>query len=84
MAGGEKKVFAYLHKALKNGEYQWGLQLSDYLLQVEYEKIEVTKVKIELLRALAAQQINAPARNYYLSYAYELEEIIGYNIVYTK
>jgi uncharacterized sulfatase len=84
MAGGEKKVFANLHNALKNGEYQWGLQLSDYLLQVEYEKIEVTKVKIELLRALAAQQINAPARNYYLSYAYELEEIIGYNIVYTK
>ncbi len=77
MAGGEKKVFANLERALQRGEYQWGLQLADYLLQLDFEKMEVTKVKIELLRALSAQQINAPARNYYLSYAYELEEAMG-------
>lgn len=31
------------------------------------------KVKIEALRGLAAREYNAPNRNYYLSYANELE-----------
>tara|TARA_R110002049_G_scaffold138450_6_gene298566 strand:+ start:10876 stop:12318 length:1443 start_codon:yes stop_codon:yes gene_type:complete len=74
LAGGEKKIFKQLNKALEEGEYQWGLQLADYLLQTAYEKQKVTDVKIKLLRALAAQQINAPARNYYLTYSYELEK----------
>ena len=51
----------------------------DYLIQVGYDKNEVTRMKIILLRKLAAQQINAPARNYYLSVAYELEERTGDN-----
>jgi uncharacterized sulfatase len=69
-------MFEKLHDALKEGHYQWGLRLADYLLPTDYEKTKVVEVKIKLLRALAAQQINAPARNYYLSYAYELEENI--------
>ncbi|MBP0903184.1 alkyl sulfatase dimerization domain-containing protein [Mariniflexile gromovii] len=73
LAGGDKKMFKELNKALKEGHYQWGLQLADYLLQTDYEKTKVIEIKINLLRALAAQQVNAPARNYYLSYSYELE-----------
>lgn len=73
MAGGEKKVYDNLSSALNEGEYQWGLQLADYLLEVNYRNEEVKKLKIELLRKLAAQQINAPARNYYLSFANEME-----------
>jgi uncharacterized sulfatase len=73
LAGGEKNVFVNLSEALNEGEYQWGLQLADYLLQVDYKRIEVMKLKISLLRKLAAQQINAPARNYYLSFANEIE-----------
>ena len=76
LAGGEKKVLQHLQNALNEGDYQWGLQLVDYLLQTDYKRVEVTKIKIKLLRELAAHQINAPARNYYLSYAYELEENI--------
>lgn len=72
LAGGEQKLFQHLNNALNEGNYQWGLQLADYLLQTDYKRIEVTETKIKLLRKLAAQQINAPARNYYLSYAYEL------------
>lgn len=74
LAGGEKKLLQHLNSAFKEGDYQWGLQLADYLLQTDYKRMKVTKIKIKLLRSLAAQQINAPARNYYLSYAYELEE----------
>ncbi|MCM4158273.1 alkyl sulfatase dimerization domain-containing protein, partial [Gramella sp. AN32] len=76
LAGGEKKMFDEVNKALEEGKYQWGLQLADYLLQTGYQKPKVIEVRIELLRALAAQQINAPARNYYLSYAHELENDI--------
>lgn len=74
LAGGEKKMLNNLNKAVNNGDYQWGLQLADYLLQTDYKKTKITNIKIKLLRSLAAQQINAPARNYYLSYAYELEK----------
>lgn len=73
MAGGEEKVLAHLNSAFEDGDYQWGLQLSDYLLQLNYKAGEVIVLKIALLRKLAAQQINAPARNYYLSFANELE-----------
>lgn len=74
LAGGEEKMLEQLDKAITNGSYQWGLQLSDYLLQTEFEKEKVSAAKIKALRGLAAQQINAPARNYYLSYALELEQ----------
>lgn len=73
LAGGEQQLFQQLTNAFQDGQYQWGLQLADYLLQTDYEQQKVTELKIRLLRSLAAQQINAPARNYYLSYAYELE-----------
>ncbi|WP_430934231.1 alkyl sulfatase dimerization domain-containing protein [Saccharicrinis sp. 156] len=78
LAGGEKKMFDQLSKALDEGNDQWGLQLADYLLQTDYEKAKVIEAKIKLLRSLASQQLNAPARNYYLSYAYELEEKLSY------
>ncbi len=77
LAGGEKKIMKHLAHALQEGNYQWGLQLADYLLQTEYKKSKVTEAKIKLLRALALQQKNAPARNYYLSYAHELEESLN-------
>tara|TARA_R110001599_G_scaffold353796_1_gene597974 strand:+ start:320 stop:1744 length:1425 start_codon:yes stop_codon:yes gene_type:complete len=74
LAGGADKFFEQLNQALEEGNNQWGLQLSDYLLETGYEKPKVTEIKIKLLRALAAKQVNAPARNYYLSYSYELEK----------
>lgn len=74
LAGGQAKLFVQLDKAVQNGDFQWSLQLADYLLQTDYNADKVTGLKIKALRGLAKQQINAPARNYYLSYAYELEE----------
>ena len=80
LAGGEKKMLAHLQNAVREGNYQWGLQLADYLLQAGYEKRKIIPLQIKLLKGLAAQQINAPARNYYLSYAYELEKSSGLSI----
>ncbi|MCK0189852.1 alkyl/aryl-sulfatase [Arenibacter sp. F20364] len=74
LAGGGNQVLTQLNQAINKGDYQWGLQLADYLLQTDFKRTKVINAKIALLRALAAQQINAPARNYYLSFAYELEK----------
>ena len=74
LAGGEQNMLEKLNKVIAEGSYQWGMQLADYLLQTDFEKEKVTVAKIKALRGLAAQQINAPARNYYLSYALELEK----------
>lgn len=73
MAGGEKKVYDNLCEAVSQKKLQWALQLADYLLEVNYKRSDVIKLKISALRKLAEQQINAPARNYYLSFANELE-----------
>lgn len=77
LAGGEKKIMKRIKKSIEDGNYQWGLQLVDYLLQTDYETAKNTETKIKLLKALAVQQKNAPARNYYLSYAYELGKKIN-------
>ncbi|QZE14800.1 alkyl/aryl-sulfatase [Halosquirtibacter laminarini] len=72
LAGGASKTFDKFDKAYQQEEYQWALQLSDYLIITKYKVAEVTKIQIKCLRALASQQLNAPARNYYLSCAEEL------------
>ncbi|MCZ6675550.1 MAG: alkyl/aryl-sulfatase [Verrucomicrobia bacterium] len=72
LGGGPRKVYNRLKKAMVAEDYQWVMQLADYLITLRYQVDEVTDVKVKALRALAKQQINAPARNYYLSVAKEL------------
>lgn len=74
LAGGTQSLSDQMEMALKMDEYQWALDLSDYLKWLEDgDKILARKTKIDALRGLAAQEYNAPNRNYYLSYANELE-----------
>ncbi|QZT37080.1 alkyl/aryl-sulfatase [Halosquirtibacter xylanolyticus] len=73
MVGGERKMLQYVKDAIKESSFQWALQLTDYLVCVGYEKAKVIDLRILILKSLASQQLNAPARNYYLSCAYELE-----------
>jgi len=74
LAGGSRNILKHLSNAMNVGDYQWGLQLVDYLIQADDHYQEAVDAKIRALRGLAKEQINAPARNYYLSYAYELEQ----------
>lgn len=74
LAGGKEKIENQFHKAMEEGDYQWGMQLSDYLLALDDNDTNAKQMKIQALRKAAATQINAPARNYYLSYAKELED----------
>ncbi|MDC1107096.1 alkyl/aryl-sulfatase [Prolixibacteraceae bacterium] len=73
MVGGERKMLQFIKNAMRECDYQWALRLSDYLLCVGYRDDKVIDYRISILKCLASQQLNAPARNYYLSCAYELE-----------
>jgi uncharacterized sulfatase len=74
LAGGTQRLSAQMEAALAKNDYQWALELSDHVKWLEDADRELArKVKIEALRGLAAREYNAPNRNYYLSYANELE-----------
>ena len=62
-----------MQSALEKGQFQWVLQLADYLLVLDYNTADVTAAKVSALRGTARQQISAAARNYYFSVARELE-----------
>ncbi len=72
LVGGEEKLLDAVKTAVSKKEYQWALQLADHLLALEVHLDQARKLKCTALKALADQQINATARNYYLSYAHEL------------
>ncbi len=74
LAGGTKQLIRNMKSSMENGDYQWALQLADHLKWLEDGDRELAReTKIAALRALGAREYNAPNRNYYLSYANELE-----------
>lgn len=74
MAGGNAVVLTSAQKALKEGNFQWALQLVDRLLNVGYEFTVAKQLKADTLRAHAVAQINCPTRHYYIQCAKELEQ----------
>ena len=74
LAGGKSRLRKAMTRALNGQDYQWAMQLADHLKWLGDDQLKVAReTKINALRALAAQEYNAPNRNYYLSYARELE-----------
>ena len=74
LAGGTQQLTQQMEMALANEEYQWALELSDHVKWLRDADRKLARdVKIKALRGLAAKEYNAPNRNYYLSYANELE-----------
>lgn len=55
------------------GEIQWAAEQADYVLVLEPQNGSATTVKIRALRELGERQMNATARNYYLTVAQSLE-----------
>jgi alkyl sulfatase BDS1-like metallo-beta-lactamase superfamily hydrolase len=76
MSGGADAVLFRARDALAAGEFQWAAELADYVLAVDSENVEATRVKAEALTELGERQINATARNYYLSSAQYLLQSI--------
>lgn len=74
LAGGTEKLIERMNKALADQEFQWALELSDHVKWLDgADRALARQVKIKALRGLASREYNAPNRNYYLSYANELE-----------
>lgn len=73
LAGGKAKIKQQFNQAIQEKNYQWAMQLTDYLLALDKNDQQAQQMKIQALRKAAATQINAPARNYYLSIAREME-----------
>jgi len=76
LAGGNKELLEHARKAGAEQDHQWVLELTDKLLQITPNMSEALELKALSLRALALQQGNANARNYYLSQAYEAEGML--------
>ncbi|MEH6579675.1 MAG: alkyl/aryl-sulfatase [Amphritea sp.] len=70
---GEEKLLQTLHQAMEDEDYQWALHLSDSLSHIGRAE-EILPVRIEALKMIADQQMNATARNYYLTCALELKQ----------
>lgn len=73
LAGGPQKVLDTIKKALQNGEYQWGAELSDLLIDSGVSEEEACHLKAQCLFALSEMETSANGRHYYIACAKELE-----------
>jgi alkyl sulfatase BDS1-like metallo-beta-lactamase superfamily hydrolase len=72
LAGGEQQLRGKLDSAIASEDYQWALQLADYMLVLEPDDVDLNLLKADVLTALAKNTLNTTARNYYLTVAQEL------------
>lgn len=77
LVGGADKVLHSAKIALQNGDFQWACEQADYLLAIDEADAAGNDVKAEAVRALGERQMNATARNYYLTVANNLREKIA-------
>ena len=71
LAGGVERVLSEIKESYENEDYQWVLQLTDYLLEYQ-DNQEAVDIRISALNKLAEIQSNPNARYYYLSSAQDL------------
>ncbi len=69
MVGGAQNMLAQARNAVETGEFQWAAELTDYLLAIDAGDIAAKQVKARALTELGERQLNATARNYYLTSA---------------
>ncbi|WP_244571415.1 alkyl sulfatase dimerization domain-containing protein [Mesorhizobium carmichaelinearum] len=74
MIGGRERMLESAQAALEVEEFQWAAEQADYLLALDPDDSLATEVKVRALRALGERQMNATARNYYLTVANSLKE----------
>jgi alkyl sulfatase BDS1-like metallo-beta-lactamase superfamily hydrolase len=72
LTGGRRKLINEARRALTSRQPQWAAELCDVLLAAEPKATDVKVLKARALEALAADQVNPLARNYYLSVAQDL------------
>ena len=71
--GGADCVLALADEAVANSEFQWALELTDFLMAYDPTNDSARTVRIRALKGAARNERNATARNYYIASAKELE-----------
>ena len=74
LAGDWDSLFATAETAYSNGEFQWSLQLTDYLLKSKPNDTQASLLRQSSLVALGNKESNPNSRYYYLSSAAELDK----------
>jgi alkyl sulfatase BDS1-like metallo-beta-lactamase superfamily hydrolase len=74
LAGGADALAGKLDEAVAAQDWQWVLQLSDYLLRVRPDDAKARDARIRALTARGEAEANPNARHYYLMSAIELKE----------
>ena len=72
LAGGPMAVLQAARTAFDDGQPQWAMELADRLVLANELAGDAVELKIRCLRRVADDEINATARNYYLSAAGDL------------
>ena len=73
LAGGVENLRQQARDAVMDEDYQWALELTDHLLQLNSDDEDSRQLRIQALVALGEQHISACGRNYYLMSAQELD-----------
>ena len=69
MVGGQDALGDLIATAIKEKDYQWAAQLSDYLIALDPKNKSALLYKADALTALAKNNLTTTARNYYFSSA---------------
>lgn len=69
MVGGADNMLTRARNALNAGDFQWAAELADYVLVVNPGNTAARMLKAAALSELGERQVNATARNYYLTSA---------------
>src|SRR5262249_7929764 len=69
LIGGPDRVLARGREALTARDFKWAAELADYVLAIDSANAGAKRIKAQALIELGEQQMNAIARNYYLSSA---------------
>lgn len=83
LAGGKSYAISAARKALKD-DLRWALELSTHVLNVHHQDSEAKIIRLEALKAFAAKQTSANARNYYLTTALEQAGLINTHIPFSR
>ncbi|WP_455918558.1 alkyl sulfatase dimerization domain-containing protein [Ensifer canadensis] len=74
MTGGAEQMIARAREAVEAKEFQWAAEMIDYVLAIDPADIAANEIKARALTELGERQINATARNYYLTTAQYLSK----------
>jgi alkyl sulfatase BDS1-like metallo-beta-lactamase superfamily hydrolase len=74
LAGGADALARQLEEAVTAQDWQWALQLSDYVLRLAPDDAKARAARVRALTARGEAESNPNARHYYLMSAIELQE----------